>query len=107
MADTGIQGTVRIMQTEISVLSLTGFFQSRCSLMRSRLNELLERFDAKKVVKDPFYILAGSAAELIETRVRPELAPVTPVLRISISFTWRRRWNRAVTGSFTLMPTPP
>jgi hypothetical protein len=38
-----------------------------------RLNAFLESFDAKKVVKDPFYILAGSAAELIETRVRPEL----------------------------------
>ncbi|MFZ2287934.1 MAG: S46 family peptidase [Bacteroidales bacterium] len=38
-----------------------------------RVNALLERFDPKKVTKDPFYILASSVAELIESRVRPEL----------------------------------
>lgn len=38
-----------------------------------RVNALLEKFDAKKVSKDPFYLLAISAAELIESRVRPEL----------------------------------
>jgi len=38
-----------------------------------RVNALLDRFDPKKVAKDPFYILASSAADLIESRVRPEL----------------------------------
>ncbi len=38
-----------------------------------RVNTLLDRFDPKKVAKDPLYILASSAAELIESRVRPEL----------------------------------
>ncbi len=39
----------------------------------ARVNTLLDRFDPKKAAKDPFYILASSAAELIESRVRPEL----------------------------------
>lgn len=38
-----------------------------------RVNDLLARFDAKKVMKDPFYLLATSAADLIATRVRPEV----------------------------------
>jgi len=38
-----------------------------------RVNDLLSRFDARKVMKDPFYLLAISAADLIDTRVRPEM----------------------------------
>ena len=38
-----------------------------------RMKVLLARFDIKKIQKDPFYILAVSAGELIESRVRPEL----------------------------------
>ncbi len=44
----------------------------------ARVNALLTRFDAKKVEKDPFYILAISACELIETKVRPELVSLMP-----------------------------
>ncbi len=40
----------------------------------SRVNAMLNKFDAKKVQKDPFYILASSAGELIESKVRPELS---------------------------------
>jgi hypothetical protein len=40
----------------------------------NRVNALLSKFDAKKVRKDPFYILAVSASELLDKRVRPELA---------------------------------
>jgi hypothetical protein len=40
----------------------------------TRVNALLNGFDVKKVRKDPFYLLAVSASELLETRVRPELA---------------------------------
>ena len=36
--------------------------------------ELLGKFDAKKVKKDPFYILASSASDLLDTKVRPELS---------------------------------
>ncbi len=39
----------------------------------NRVNALLDKFDGKKVQKDPFYILATSAAELIDSRVRPVL----------------------------------
>ncbi|MRR20028.1 serine protease, partial [bacterium] len=39
----------------------------------ARVNALLSRFDAKKVKKDPFFILAASAGELMESKVRPEL----------------------------------
>lgn len=39
----------------------------------AKVKALLARFDAKKVKKDPFYILAASAGELIETKVRPEM----------------------------------
>ena len=39
----------------------------------ARVNALLNRFDPKKVQKDPFYILAISSGDLIETKVRPEL----------------------------------
>lgn len=39
-----------------------------------RVNALLNRFDPKKVQKDPFYILAGSAGELMESKVRPVLS---------------------------------
>jgi hypothetical protein len=38
-----------------------------------KVNSLLARFDAGKVTRDPFYVLARSAADLIETRVRPEI----------------------------------
>ncbi|HWR74189.1 MAG TPA: S46 family peptidase, partial [Bacteroidales bacterium] len=38
-----------------------------------KVQELLGKFDAKKVLKDPFYILASSAYDLLDTRVRPEL----------------------------------
>jgi len=38
-----------------------------------RVKTLLASFDAKKIQRDPFYILAVSAAELIESRVRPEM----------------------------------
>ncbi len=38
-----------------------------------KVQELLNAFDPKKVRKDPFYILAASATELLETKVRPEL----------------------------------
>jgi hypothetical protein len=40
----------------------------------NRVNTLLSKFDAKKVRKDPFYILALSASELLNDRVRQELA---------------------------------
>ncbi len=40
----------------------------------NRVTALLNGFDAKGVIKDPFYILAVSASELLEKRVRPELA---------------------------------
>lgn len=36
----------------------------------SRMKELLGKFDVKKVEKDPFYRLALSSAELIESRIR-------------------------------------
>ncbi|MGW8181785.1 MAG: S46 family peptidase, partial [bacterium] len=39
----------------------------------AKVRSLLARFDAKKVKKDPFYILAVSAGELLDTRVRPKL----------------------------------
>jgi len=39
-----------------------------------RVNTLLNGLDARKVSKDPFYILAQSASELLDDRVRPELA---------------------------------
>ncbi|MDZ7634657.1 MAG: S46 family peptidase [Bacteroidales bacterium] len=39
----------------------------------ARVNALLNRFDIRKVQKDPFYILAISAWELTESKVRPEL----------------------------------
>jgi hypothetical protein len=39
-----------------------------------KVQELLGKFDAKKVQKDPFYILASSASDLLDTRVRPELS---------------------------------
>ena len=39
-----------------------------------KVQELLGKFDAKKVLKDPFYILASSANDLLDTRVRPELS---------------------------------
>ncbi|MGB8359036.1 MAG: S46 family peptidase, partial [Bacteroidales bacterium] len=38
-----------------------------------KVQELLNAFDPKKVRKDPFYILAASATELLETKVRLEL----------------------------------
>ena len=38
-----------------------------------KVQELLNNFDPKKVKKDPFYILASSATELLDTKVRPEL----------------------------------
>jgi hypothetical protein len=39
-----------------------------------RVQGLLNEFDPKKVKKDPFYIFASSATELLDTKVRPELA---------------------------------
>ena len=39
----------------------------------NRVNALLGKFDARKVRKDPFYILALSASELLNDRVRQEL----------------------------------
>ncbi len=39
-----------------------------------KVQELLGRFDAKKIKKDPFYILASSASDLLETKVRPGLS---------------------------------
>jgi len=39
-----------------------------------KVQGLLNEFDPKKVKKDPFYILASSATELLDTKVRPELA---------------------------------
>ena len=36
--------------------------------------ELLAKFDANKVRKDPFYILAASASDLLDKKVRPELS---------------------------------
>ena len=39
----------------------------------NRVNALLGKFDARKVRKDPFYILAVSASELLNDRVRQEL----------------------------------
>ncbi len=39
-----------------------------------KVQGLLNEFDLKKVKKDPFYILASSATELLDTKVRPELA---------------------------------
>ncbi|MDX9902961.1 MAG: S46 family peptidase [Bacteroidales bacterium] len=39
----------------------------------NRVNALLGKFDARKVRKDPFYILAVSASELRNDRVRQEL----------------------------------
>jgi hypothetical protein len=39
----------------------------------NRVNTLISKFDAKKVRKDPFYILALSASELLNDRARPEL----------------------------------
>ncbi len=38
-----------------------------------KVQGLLNEFDLKKVKKDPFYILASSATELLDTKVRPEL----------------------------------
>jgi hypothetical protein len=39
-----------------------------------KVQELLDKFDAKKVKKDPFFILASSASDLLDTKVRPELS---------------------------------
>ncbi len=39
----------------------------------TRTKALIARFDPKKVVKDPFYQLALSSSELIDTRIRGEL----------------------------------
>lgn len=39
----------------------------------NRVRELINRFDPKKVVRDPFYRMAVSAAGLIESKIRGEL----------------------------------
>jgi hypothetical protein len=39
----------------------------------ARVKDLLARFDPKKVQKDPFYVLAVSAGELLDTKVRSKL----------------------------------
>ena len=39
----------------------------------AKVEGLLARFDAKKLKRDPFYILAVSASELLDSRVRPKL----------------------------------
>jgi hypothetical protein len=39
-----------------------------------KVNSLLNDFDFRKVKKDPFYILALSASDLLDKRVRPELS---------------------------------
>lgn len=39
-----------------------------------KVQELINNFDAKKVKKDPFYILASSASDLLDTKVRPGLS---------------------------------
>lgn len=39
-----------------------------------KVQELLGNFDLKKVKRDPFYILASSASDLLDTKVRPELS---------------------------------
>ena len=38
-----------------------------------KVQELLAKFDANKVRKDPFYILAASASDLLDKKVRPDL----------------------------------
>lgn len=39
----------------------------------ARLLSLLDKFDPKKVQKDPFYVLAISAGQLLDTEIRPKL----------------------------------
>ncbi|HUW94109.1 MAG TPA: S46 family peptidase [Bacteroidales bacterium] len=39
-----------------------------------KVSELLKNFDPVAVRKNPFYILAAAASELLDTRVRPQLA---------------------------------
>ena len=39
-----------------------------------RVESLLQNFDVRRVLRDPFFILAASASELLEKRVRPYLA---------------------------------
>jgi len=46
----------------------------------NRVNTLLSKFDAKRVRKDPFYILALSATELMNDLVRPELTSLGALL---------------------------
>jgi hypothetical protein len=44
--------------------------------------ELLAKFDANKVRKDPFYILAASASDLLDKKVRPELSALNARLAV-------------------------
>jgi len=39
-----------------------------------KMEALLKNFDPRKVLKDPIYILAVSASEMLDNKVRPELA---------------------------------
>jgi hypothetical protein len=47
-----------------------------------KVQELLGKFDAKKVKRDPFYILASSASDLLDAKVRPELSALNARLAV-------------------------
>ncbi len=47
-----------------------------------KVQELLTKFDANKVRKDPFYILAASASDLLDKKVRPDLSALNARLAV-------------------------
>jgi hypothetical protein len=58
------------------------FFAGSLFTDENKVQGLLEKFDAKKVRKDPFYILASSALDLLDTKVRPELSALNARLAV-------------------------